>query len=434
MKHPLYLTIGLALLVQPLQAEDLLQVTHYALEQDQQLKISRIGVKIKDQQLLQAESLLLPSISSSASHDQNESSRYSGDNRSEVYSISLTQRLYNRDSSKRIEQSETLSEESRLTLEESYQQLLLRTATTYFEQLSAENAVQLAQQEKHAVAEQLKQIRQQFEVGTASMTDLQEVQARFDLVHAEGVSARAALENSREALYEIVHRELSPLHPLGSNKLPITQTYPLQHWIDLALENSLELKQLQKQLESARLTTEIERAAHYPTLNLVGSLSHSSNQNRNYGPDIDSYSLGLEATLPLYTGGNTRAKVSEALLLQQQVEASLEQQQRSTVKTIRSNVLAVNTTLEMIKAQQQVLSSAEVAFEATRTGVEVGTRTMADLLDAQKERYSAQRDLTQARYDLLLARLALKQSAGLLTLEEIEQVNQLLSNAQSVNR
>ncbi len=427
MNRALFLTIGLTLLSQPLLAEDLLQVTHYALEQDQQLKISRLGVDIKQQQLQQSKSLLLPSISGTVTYDQSDNSRYSGDNQSDSYSLSLTQKLYHRDSSKRVERSKVLSEESRITLEESHQQLLLRTAIAYFDQLSAEDALELAQQEKRAVAEQLKRSQQQFNVGTTSMTDLQEVQARFDLIHAQWVSARAALENSREALYEIVYRELAALHPLDpSTPLPSSESDSLQQWIDQAMENSTALQQLRKQLESAKLTTEVERSADHPTLSLVGSLSHSNNRNSSYGADSDLYSLGLQATLSLYSGGNIRAKVSEALLLQQQAEASLEQQKRSTVKTIRSNVLAVNTAAELIKAQQQVLSSAQTAFNATRTGVEVGTRIMADLLDAQKELYSARRDLAQARYDLLLAQLTLKQSAGVLTLGDIEQVNQLL--------
>ena len=418
---------AIALLSQPLLAEDLLQVTHYALEQDQQLRISRLGVDIRQQQLQQTESLLLPSLSGSARYTQSYDTRYSGDNHNESYSISLTQKLYHRDSSKRIEQSSVRSEESQLALEEVQQQLLLRTATAYFDQLSTEDALQLAQQEKHAVAEQLKQSRQQFNVGATSKTDLQEVQARFDLVHAQWISARAAVENSREALYEIVHHELTTLHRLNpSTPLPASESDSQQQWVDRALNNSLALQQLQKQLESAKLGTEVERSADYPTLNLVGALSHSNNRNSNYGADSDSYSLGLQATLPLYNGGNTRARVSEALLLQQQAAASLEQQQRSTIKTIRSNVLAVNTASELIKAQQQVLSSAQTAFNATETGVAVGTRTMADLLDAQKELYSARRDLAQARYDLLLTRLTLKQSAGVLMLEDMEAISQLL--------
>ena len=427
MNKLLPLLISITTLATPLQAEDLLQVTRYALEQDQQLKISRLGMEIKWQQQQQAQAALLPSISSNATYDLNDSSRFSGENRGESYGLSLTQKLYHRDSHKKLQQSQVLTEESELALQLTLQQLLLRVATSYFDQLAAEDSLRLAVQEKSAVGEQLKQVQSHFNVGTSSMTDVQEVQARFDLVNAQRVSAKAAVENSREALYEIIHRDLSPLQPL-TDAVPLLQPVPneVQQWVGQALENSLTLRQLRKQVTSSKLSTEIAKSGYYPTLDLVGQFSRSENSNGNYGADNDSYSVGLQATLPLYTGGYTRAKVSEAMLLQQQSETELERQKRSAVKTVRSDFLAVNTAIELVKAQTQALSSAQTAFNAIQSGVEVGTRTTVDLLDAQKELYSAHRDLTQARYNLLLARLSLKYAAGILALSDIEAVNQLL--------
>lgn len=432
-KRLLSLTTTLALLSTPLLAEDLLQVTHYALEQDPQLQISRLGVAIKQQQQQQAQSLLLPSLSGSASYNYGDNSKFSDENRSESYSLSLTQPLYHRDTLKTVAQTRVLSEESELGLELARQQLLLQVATAYFDQLSAEDSRHLAEQEKRAIAEQLKQTRNHHRVGTASLTDLQEVQARYDLVNAQLVSARADVENSREALFEIINRAPSPLQPLRKEAaIERQERTTLQQWIDTALEQSLSLQQQRKRVESARLAIEVEKSAHYPTLDLVGQLSNSDNSNTLYGADSDNYSIGIEATLSLYRGGSIRAKISEALLSLQQTEVTLEQKRRSTVKAVRSNHLAVHTTLELVKANQQALTSAETLFHAIQRGVEVGTRTTADLLDAQKEHYRAQHDLARSRYDLLLAQLSLKQSSGILRLSDIETVNRLLESQDPV--
>ncbi len=427
MNRRLTIAISLTLLSLPLQAEDLLQVTHYALQQDRQLEISRLGVAVKRQQQQQAQSLLLPSLSGSATYDYNDYSKFADENRAESYSLSLTQPLYHRGSLKTLAQAKVLSTESELSLELARQRLLLQVATAYFAQLAAKDALHLAAQEKSAVARQLKQIQGHFSVGASSLTDVQEVQARFDLVNAQLVSARATVENSRETLFEIINRDLSQLQPLG-NAVPLEQPLPsdIQQWVNKALKNSLELRQQNKLVESAALSAEVAKSGHYPTLDLVGQLSSNNNSNSLYGSDNDSYSLGIQATLPLYSGGATRAKVSEARLLQQQAETMLEQTKRSTVKTVRSNYLAVNTAIELVKARTQALSSAETAFQAIQTGVEVGTRTTTDLLDAQTDLYSAHHDLAQSRYDLLLARLSLKQSSGVLALSDIEAVNRLL--------
>jgi outer membrane protein len=421
------LATGLLTLPTSLLAEDLLQVTHYALEQDPTLEISRLGVAVKQQQYRQANALLLPSITTAASYDYMDNSPLTDENRAESYSLSVTQKIYHRDQIKKSEQAQVSREESELALQLTYQQLLLRVARAYFNQLASEDTLQLAEQEMNAVSEQLKRIKGRYDAGVSALTDVQEAQARFDLINATLVSARAGVENSREALFEIINRELSPLQPLAKS-VPLTPPQPadVNQWVAQALGHNLTLQQLHKQKVAASLAIESARSGYYPSVDLIGKLSHSENSNTLYGPGAEGYSVGIQAALPLYSGGGTRARVSEAILLQQQVDMALVQQQRSMVKTVRSSYLAVNTAIELVKAQIQVLSSAQTAFNATQAGVEVGTRTTVDLLDAQKELYSAHRDMSLSKYDLLLARLTLKESTGMLELEDVERVNQLL--------
>jgi outer membrane protein len=425
------ITTALTLLSAPLQAEDLLEVTHYALEQDQQLAISRLDLSIQQEQQYQAAALLLPSLSTAASYEYGDNSRYAGQNRTTAYSFNLTQSLYHPELQKQLEQTAVLTEERKLVLNLTQQQLLLRVATAYFDQLSAEDSLQLAQQEHNAIAEQLKQVHQKYEVGSVSMIDRQEVQARFDLVNAQQISAKAAVSNSREVLFEMVNHELSALQPLmaelTTDRLLAPPTLDgVEPWIKQAINNNIELQQLEKQLRSATLSTEIAQSAYHPKVDLIAQLASSDNSNSNYGSDSENYSVGIQATLPLFNGGSTRSKVTQARLQRARIELQQEQKKRSIIKTIRSNYLVIQTAIELIKAQAQAQLSAQSAFRATRSGMEVGTRTTADLLDAQRELYSTQRDLARSKYELILARLNLKQSAGVLSLEDIEGVNRLL--------
>ncbi len=424
-------TAALALLSSSstLQAENMLEITRAALEQDPQLQIARLDREIQQEQATQARAPLLPSLTTSASYDYGDNSRYSNENRGESYSLTLSQSLYNRAQQKQLEQEKITTREKMLGVEQEQQQLLLRSASAYFDHLSAEESVRLAEQELNATAEQLKQIRKQFEVGTISMTDLQEVQARYDLNRAQLVSAKAARSNSYEVLFELVNREISKLQPLQP-QIPLQPPAPQQPkaWIEQALEQNLALQQLEQQRQAATAAIEAARAGHYPTVDLTGSLSRNENSNNLYGSDYDSYSVGIQATLPLLNGGSTRSKVTQARQQLQQIEAKLEQQRRSTVKRVRSSYLAVVTAIELVKAQQQVVASAETALKATHSGVSVGTRITVDLLDAQKELFSARRSLSQARYDLLLSRLTLRQEVGTLTIEDIESVNLLLKH------
>ena len=424
-------TAALALLSSSstLQAENMLEITRAALEQDPQLQIARLDREIQQEQATQARAPLLPSLTTSASYDYGDNSRYSNENRGESYSLTLSQSLYNRAQQKQLEQEKITTREKMLGVEQEQQQLLLRSASAYFDHLSAEESVRLAEQELNATAEQLKQIRKQFEVGTISMTDLQEVQARYDLNRAQLVSAKAARSNSYEVLFELVNREISKLQPLQP-QIPLQPPAPQQPkaWIEQALEQNLALQQLEQQRQADTAAIEAARAGHYPTVDLTGSLSRNENSNNLYGSDYDSYSVGIQATLPLLNGGSTRSKVTQARQQLQQIEAKLEQQRRSTVKRVRSSYLAVVTAIELVKAQQQVVASAETALKATHSGVSVGTRITVDLLDAQKELFSARRSLSQARYDLLLSRLTLRQEVGTLTIEDIESVNLLLKH------
>ncbi len=424
--------IGLALLPTQLQATDLVEVTRHALEQDQQLESSRLGVAIRQQQRQQSAAALLPRVDGSLGLHHLDNSALGSNSREAQYNITLTHPLYHRGREKSLEQRTIAVTESELALKLNRQQLLLRVAEAYFAQLTAGDNLRLAEQELRAVAEQLKQTEGHYRVEATALTDLQEVRARNDLVNAQRVAAEATLSNRRETLRAITARIFPQLQPLTKQELPLqSEQGKVEEWVETALQNNPTLQQLQQQVDRAILATEAARAEDEPILNLIGSLSSSRNSDNRYGADSDNITIGLQATLPLYQGGATRARITEATLLRQQTESTLEQQRREIVQQVRSTHQTLITNHQLVQARKQALASAQTAWSAIRNGVEVGTRTTADLLDAQRELYQAQRNHIQARYERILAELRLKQLSGVLTLEEITAVNRLLEKPKS---
>lgn len=415
-------------------AENLLDIYHSAKNQDMQVESARLGLAAQSEQRNQARAAILPSLSTDAglnygqSETQSQTSTTTIDNNTtQSVGLSLKQGLYHRDVIKQAESVEELIKLAELQYSQSEQTLILRVAQSYFTVLAAHDSLELAEREQKAIKQQLNQIRQRFEVGLSAITDLHEAQARYDLSTAQLVSAQSTLSSAREALREMINREIPPLSRLTATDLPLTLPKPegVEEWVKLALDQSPLLKLQRAQVAVAQLAIEQARSSYYPGVDLVGRVSRNDNSNSK-ASDTTSQSIGIQLNWTLYNGGYTSSRMEELRLKLQQAEAQLEQQQRATVKTTRSAYLAVSTGIELVKARKQVISSAQTALSATETGLNVGTRTTVDLLNAQKDLFSAQRDSSKARYELILALLSLKQSAGTLQPSDLAEINQLL--------
>ncbi len=422
-----FVSLAMTLVATPAQAEDLLQVWQYAKAEDVHLAIARANIDLQSQKRDQARAAIMPSVSASVNLSYVDNSVIGKTNFGQSYSLDMKQGLYHRDVILQGQQVEVLIDNSQLGYRFAEQQLLMRVTGAYFDHLAALDALQLAQQEHSATRERHKEISARYEVGVSNVVSLQEAQARLDMMQAQIVLVQSQVVNSREALYEILNRDVDALLALPSNaNLTILPQQAISSWVTEAVQNSLPLQQLNKQLQVSSLNIEIQKAVLTPSVDLIAQYSHTNNSQVMYGADVDQYMVGIKASMPIYTGGYAQSKVAEARIQRQQVRRQLEQIQRSITKSVRSSYLAVESAAQLVQAREQVLTSVKLAFKAMESAVDVGTRTNVDLLDIQQQLFSARRDLAQSKYQLILAQLQLKFVAGSLSEVDLKVVNDLL--------
>lgn len=416
----------------PVAAEDLLQLYQQAQQADLQLETARLELAATQEQTNQVNAAFKPTISASANYqlNQTETPNLSGSNNSYSAGLSLKQALYHRDVIKEAEQIDVRITIAQQQLQLAEQALIMRVAEGYFGYLAAEDDVTLADAEKRSIAQQLEQIKQRFAVGLSAITDVHEAQARYDLTTAQYVAAQAALKNAREKLREIVATDIRSLTALSKKPLNLRIPEPanVEDWVDTAKQNSLALRLKRYSEQLAKLAIETSDSGHYPQVDLVAGIDHNGNSNSSFGSERTNSYIGLKLAVNLYTGGYVTSKSSELQQRYTKAQRETEQLQREITNAIRSAYWGVSSGIELIKARQQALSSAQTALEATKTGLEVGTRTTVELLNSQKDQFLAQRNYAKSKYDFLLATLRLRQAAGVLSVDDLTHINQMLGS------
>ncbi|MGB1557634.1 MAG: TolC family outer membrane protein [Oceanococcaceae bacterium] len=308
------------------------------------------------------------------------------------------------------------------------QELILRVATQYFDWLAAQDNLRFAQAELAAIRRALEQAEVRYEVGLAAITDKQEAQARFDLARATELSAAAQLRSRTQALRALTGSVPDKAYVLGEMAL---QDAPApgnpEPWVERALSDNLELLRADKQAEIARLEKNVARAGHYPTLDLVAEHSFSDTSDAQLGRESTTDQASLRLNLPLFSGGATRARHKQAAANHLAAEAQAESTRRDVEQRTRDAYDGVVTGAASVSALQQAVRSANTARDAVQAGVEVGTRTNVDLLDAERELFRARRDLARARYDYLLNVLQLERAVGSLDLQDLGRIDALLN-------
>jgi outer membrane protein len=433
-KRLLSILIFSFLIAQPLAADSLQEIYQLALTTDPTLGAAEAEYQAALQAKPQARAALLPQINAQAGYDWI-NTRFKGsadvfkddDFQRKSYGINLNQVLYNKSNWVRLAQADSQIAQAEAQIQAARQELMLRTAEAYFDALSAKDTLEFAEAEKEAIARQLEQSRERFEVGLIAITDVKESEAQHDLAIAEEIDAQNQLNISGENLRAIIGRLPKNLQPLSDGfELVTPQPANIQKWEESALDNSLALKAAQFTLEIAKKEVERRRAGHHPTLGLKAQYANQDDEGGfNYG-ESRNVSGGLELSLPLYSGGLTSAQVAEAVQLQKQARNSYEIQRRQSVRDTRASYLNVIAGISRVKALNQALASTQTAAEAAQAGFEVGTRTAVEVLLALRETYRAQRDYSRARYDYILSTFRLKQAAGTLTAKDIAEINQWL--------
>ncbi len=415
------------------QAEDLLDIYRYAQESDPQLRAAEAGNLAAQQVRVQSRAALLPQLNLGADYTRHETevqattfgvpgtSAYN----TQGYNVSLRQSIYHHDYYVQLKQADARIVQANAEYESAKQGLILRAAEAYFNLLGAQDSLATAEATKRAISQQLNQTQQRFEVGLSAITDVHEAQAAYDIALAAELAAQSQVDNARENLREIIGRDPMALAEL-KEEVPLLPPEPqdINQWVETAQQQNLPLLASEAAARAAREEVSRRKAGHYPTLDLVANHAYSDNMEATpVGTERTDTTVGVQLNLPLYSGGLTTAQTREARALYTQAQEALEQQRRATVRESRNAYLGVTTGISQVLARKQALASAQTALEATQAGFEVGTRTIVDVLDSQRLRYTAQSDYLRARYDYLLATLRLKQAAGSLSLADIEKIN-----------
>ncbi len=349
--------------------------------------------------------------------------------------INGRQPLFNRANQATIEQADSELGIAETQLELAEQDLIIRLSQAYFDVLVAEETLTTARAAKTAFAEQLASARRNFEVGTATITDQREAQARFDLATAREIQADNDLRSKRIALDQLVGRTGVAPRPLAlPAPLAGTVAGSIDDWAGRA-ESSPVIRRAQLGVEIAEAEADKARAGHLPTVDLVGQLRYDNNSGvvglgtgvgRAPG-DYANGSIGLQITLPVYSGGAVSNRVREVASLIDKSRNDLDNARRAVVQQTRQAYIGFRSLEAEVRALEAAESSSKLALEATQLGFRVGVRVNLDVLNAQTQLFQTQRDLAKARYDTLFGGLRLRQAAGVLGPADVEAVDRLLA-------
>ena len=341
--------------------------------------------------------------------------------------------IFNRANGATIEQARKSLVSAQADLDTAEQDLIVRVAQAYFDVLAAQDALSATRANKAATAEQLASAKRNFEVGTATITDTREAQARFDLGTFQELAAENDLRTKRLALDTVVGRpDVTPRPLLLPATLPPPMPANPEEWVTVADQQHPNIRRARVGLEVARLETTKARAGDLPTVDAVASLGAADNRgslptaSRSAGTSAVA-SLGVQMNWPLYTGGATQNRIKETLLLEEKSRNDLEAARRGVVQGTRAAYFGVQSGLSQVKALEAAESSSKLALEATQLGYKVGVRVNLDVLNAQLQLFTTQRDLAKARYDVLVGGLRLRQASGQLLPADVDAVNRLLA-------
>ena len=343
-------------------------------------------------------------------------------------SINAAQPLFRKQNQVQYEQSKSQVKIAGVQLKVAEQDLILRVAQAYFDVLQAQDNIAFIHSQKSAITEQLAAAKRNFEVGTATVTDTHEAQARFDLAVAQEIAEQNTLSIRLRALEKYIGKPAGSLDALVDLKQLKAESGNIDEWAARAAEGNLqgEIQRLAKTIADQEV--ERNRAGHYPTVDAVAGYTISNGQN--FGSrqvDTRTATIGVELNLPIYQGGLTSSRVREAVANQEKARQDLEVATREASLQARQAWLNVNSGAARVRALEQALTSTQAQLDSTKLGLQVGVRTNLDVLNAEQQVLSARRDLAGARYAYLLSGLSLKAAVGALSAADLEAIDKLLT-------
>ena len=338
------------------------------------------------------------------------------------------QPLFNRGNDAIRSQAARLLEVAQADLQTAEQELIVRSAQTYFDVLVAQDTLAAAQASKKAIGEQLASAKRNFEVGTATITDTREAQARFDLASATEIAADNDLRTKRIALDQLVGRDNVTPKPLAVPvALPALAPAVVEDWVGQAQSGHPAVRRADLALAIAGLETEKARVGHLPTVDAVASLGANRLTGGGSVGNTLAASLGVQLNVPIFSGYSVQNRIKETLSLEERSRNDRDAARRGVAQATRVAFFGYQSGQAQVQALEAAESSSKLALEATQLGYRVGVRVNLDVLNAQTQLFNTQRDLSRARYDVLLVGLRLRQAAGTLQPADVNSVNVLLA-------
>ena len=358
------------------------------------------------------------------------------DNETASWQVSLRQTLFRWDQIVGLRRADKLVAKAEADREAAQQDLIVRVGQNYFDVLAAEDRLTSRHANRQAIARQLEQAKQRFDVGLIAITDVQESQAAYDQAVADEIAAKRSLASAREFLREITGEYVSNLSAPG-DEFPMRTPNPNNesNWVDMALGQNLALTSSRLDEKLARDEISFRRNGYYPTIDLVANIGNNdseSEQDTGAGflpreSDFDFDSIGIQFSVPIFQGGSNTSRVREAVYLHRAAREQLQRVTRETERATRDAYLGVLSEMSRVEALKQAVESSRTALEATEAGFDVGTRTIVDVLNSQFNLYSSITLFYQARYDYLMNALRLKQAAGNLQIQDLEEIDRWLT-------
>ena len=430
------------------QAADLLQIYHQAQQSDPTLEAARYTLEATQQKIPQARAGLLPTVNLNGNTNRTSADTtyaylpaspflpptvVSRNINAWTWNLQLTQPLIRLQNLFAYGESKHIVEQAEAQYATAEQDLILRTAQAYFDILTAQESIATAESQLRAMEEQQAVARHSFDAGAASITDVHEAKSKADLARAQRLAALNELENKRAELEKLIGTVPEHLAALKAG-IPTPKPQPEQQepWVEQARTLNPAVRAQQAALSAAESDINRNRAEHLPTLDLTASTgsnysSASPSTPQNYSTDARSSQIGLQLTIPLYAGGATNSKVTEAIANKDKTRAQLEETSRKAAADAKQAYVAIINGLAQIDALESAVESGNSSVKGNKIGYQLGIRINSDVLAAEQQLYTSQRDLVKARHDTLLQGLKLKAAAGVLTEADLEGINGLLA-------
>ncbi len=437
---PLLIALGWALLaVTPYaQAQSLVELYESARAFDASYQSARLQYDANIAKAEQAKAGILPTAGLAAgvsrSNFQNTTPNIDRSFATQNAALTATQPLYRPANWATYEQGLRQVDLSKAQLDTADQDLIVRTSQAYFDVLAAQDTLAFVRAQKAAVAEQLASAKRNFEVGTSTITDTREAQARYDLVVAQEIAAENDVRVKKLALDTLVGKtESQPRGLLLPVSLPPVVPADANAWVQQSEAVHPAIRQAQSGLDIAELEVKKAEAGHKPTLDVTASYNVTRNPsgtvttNPPFAFRTNTGNLGLLLNVPLFAGFATQNRIRETLALKDKAQSDLEGARRSVALSTRTAYFGVQSGQGQVKALEAAELSSQSALDANKLGYQVGVRINIDVLNSQSQLFQTKRDLAQARYNVLIGGLRLRQANGTLTPDDLLAINALLA-------